>query len=68
MWHSAFHQQLDLPETLTQGRERIYIQHFYIRLCYNPVAPKSRHWTAEENPQGFVEAVLSFVGKHQEKS
>lgn len=144
MWHFTFQQQLDLPELLTQGRERIYLKHFYDRLCFNPagiaprdvehyaasfcqpgamragfdlyrafpqdardnqarrrengrsavpaaalsgemslllevaeaqtrefyenvemvVVPRSGHWTAEENPQGFVEAVLSFVRKH----
>ena len=36
MWHFKFHQQLDLPELLTQGRERIYIKSFYDRLCFNP--------------------------------
>ncbi|KAL9108640.1 MAG: hypothetical protein Q9227_006586 [Pyrenula ochraceoflavens] len=37
MWHFAFQQQLDLPELLTQGREKIYIKHFYDRLCFNPM-------------------------------
>lgn len=144
MWHFTFQQQTDLPELLTQGRERIYIKHFYDRLCFNPtgitprdvehyaasfcqpgamragfdlyrafpqdakdnqarlkeagkskvpaaalsgemslllevaeaqtkefyesmetvIVPKSGHWTAEENPQGFVEGVLSFINKH----
>ncbi|KAF2421078.1 alpha/beta-hydrolase [Tothia fuscella] len=36
VWHFAFHQQLDLPELLTQGRERVYLKHFYDRLCFNP--------------------------------
>ena len=144
MWHFTFQQQLDLPELLTQGREKIYIKHFYDRLCFNPVGitprdvdhyatsfaqpggmragfelyrafpqdakdnramldqggqlkmpaaalcgemslllevaeeqtrefykavevvtvDKSGHWTAEENPQDFVEKVLRFVEKH----
>lgn len=144
MWHFVFQQQLDLPELLTQGREKIYIKHFYDRLCFNPVGitprdvdhyatsfaqpggmragfelyrafpqdakdnrakldqggqlktpaaalcgemslllevaeeqtrefyksvevvtvDKSGHWTAEENPQDFVEKVLGFVAKH----
>ena len=38
MWHFTFHQQLDLPEALVYGRERIYLKHFYDRLCVNPVA------------------------------
>lgn len=37
MWHFTFQQQLDLPELLTHGREKIYIKHFYDRLCFNPV-------------------------------
>lgn len=36
MWHFTFHAQADLPELLTQGREKIYIKTFYDRLCYNP--------------------------------
>jgi pimeloyl-ACP methyl ester carboxylesterase len=36
MWHFTFQQQLDLPELLTQGKEKIYIKHFYDRLCFNP--------------------------------
>lgn len=31
-------QQIDLPETLTQGRERAYLKHFYDRLSCNPHA------------------------------
>lgn len=36
MWHFTFHQQIDLPEALVVGRERIYLKHFYDRLCVNP--------------------------------
>jgi pimeloyl-ACP methyl ester carboxylesterase len=36
MWHFTFHQQTDLPEALVAGRERIYLKHFYDRLCVNP--------------------------------
>ncbi|EPE24766.1 alpha/beta-Hydrolase [Glarea lozoyensis ATCC 20868] len=38
MWHFTFHQQTDLPEALVAGRERIYLKHFYDRLCVNPAA------------------------------
>lgn len=31
-------QQIDLPESLVEGRERIYIKHFYDRLSRNPDA------------------------------
>lgn len=33
VWHFIFHWQTDLPEALTYGRERIYLKHFYDRLC-----------------------------------
>jgi len=36
MWHFVFQQQLDLPELLTQGKEKIYIKHFFDRLAHNP--------------------------------
>lgn len=38
VWHFTFHWQTDLPETLTYGRERQYIKHFYDRLCINASA------------------------------
>ena len=38
VWHFVFHWQTDLPESLTYGRERIYIKHFYDRLCVNAAA------------------------------
>ncbi len=37
-WHHALHQTLDLPEALTQGRERIYLTWFYRNLGYRPDA------------------------------
>ncbi|KAJ9620607.1 hypothetical protein H2203_007814 [Taxawa tesnikishii (nom. ined.)] len=38
VWHFHFHWQLDLPEAMTHGNERIYIKSFYDRLCLNPAA------------------------------
>jgi pimeloyl-ACP methyl ester carboxylesterase len=38
VWHFTFHWQTDLPETLIQGKERVYIKHFYDRLCNRPEA------------------------------
>ncbi|WWD16257.1 hypothetical protein CI109_100683 [Kwoniella shandongensis] len=35
-WHFFFHNIPDLPELLTQGKEKEYISHFYQRLCYDP--------------------------------
>ncbi|GAA6004612.1 hypothetical protein JCM10207_000955 [Rhodosporidiobolus poonsookiae] len=35
-WHFFFHNAGDLPELLTQGKEREYIASFHSRLCYDP--------------------------------
>ena len=35
VWHFHFHWQTDLPEMLTFGREKEYLQHFFDRLCVN---------------------------------
>ena len=36
MWHFHFHNaQNDLAESLTAGRERLYLQHFYDRLAFD---------------------------------
>ncbi len=36
MWHFFFHNaQNNLAESLTAGRERLYLQHFYERLAFN---------------------------------
>ena len=36
MWHFFFHNaQNNLAESLTAGRERLYLQHFYQRLAFN---------------------------------
>lgn len=37
-WHHAFHRTPDLPEALTQGRERTYLQWFYRTFAYRPDA------------------------------
>jgi pimeloyl-ACP methyl ester carboxylesterase len=41
VWHFTFHAVPDLPETLIQGRERIYLKHFFDRLAQNPDAISS---------------------------
>lgn len=41
LWHFVFHWQLDLPELLTQGKERQYIKSFYDRLTQHPSAISS---------------------------
>lgn len=35
-WHHAFHQTLDLPEALIQGRERVYLSWFYRSFGHRP--------------------------------
>jgi pimeloyl-ACP methyl ester carboxylesterase len=37
-WHHNFHITPDLPEALTQGRERLYLQWFYQTFAYRPGA------------------------------
>ncbi len=38
MYHFTFQAVPDLPEALVSGRERIYLKHFFERLCLNPAA------------------------------
>ena len=38
LWHFSFHAQADIPEALVEGKERLYIKHFYDRLSQNPEA------------------------------
>ncbi|THZ19223.1 alpha/beta-hydrolase [Aureobasidium pullulans] len=38
LWHFVFHWQLDIPEMLTQGKERQYLKSFYDRLTQHPSA------------------------------
>jgi pimeloyl-ACP methyl ester carboxylesterase len=37
-WHHQFHITPDLPEALTQGRERVYLSWFYKTFAYRPDA------------------------------
>src|SRR5262245_14532696 len=37
-WHHQFHMTPDLPEALTEGRERIYLSWFYRTFAYRPDA------------------------------
>ena len=37
-WHYTFHGVPDLPELLVEGKEKIYLKHFYDRLSQNPDA------------------------------
>lgn len=37
-WHYTFHAVPDLPELLVEGKEKIYLKHFYDRLSQNPDA------------------------------
>ena len=38
IWWSSFHQTPDIPETLVQGKEMMYLSWFYRNLAYNPSA------------------------------
>jgi pimeloyl-ACP methyl ester carboxylesterase len=35
LFHFVFHQIRDLPETLIEGKERVYLTHFYNKQAYN---------------------------------
>lgn len=37
-WHFPFHAARDIPEALVEGKERMYITHFYTAFAYNPTA------------------------------
>jgi pimeloyl-ACP methyl ester carboxylesterase len=37
-WHLNFQAQRDIPEALIQGRERLYINHFFKTYAFNPAA------------------------------
>ena len=47
-WHSYFHQQIDLPEKLIEGREEIYLRHIF------------KDWTINKYPPS-VEEVDEYV-------
>lgn len=49
MWNFTFHQQLDLPEALIAGRERIYLDHFYQRFIVNGNGIKDEDFDAYVN-------------------
>lgn len=49
----------EVPELLTQGREKIYIKHFYDRLCFNPAGITPRdvdHYAASFCQPGAMRA------------
>ncbi|QNL50961.1 alpha/beta hydrolase [Olivibacter sp. SDN3] len=50
VWHFAFHQVLDLPEALVNGREHLYLQFFFNARIYNPAA------ISQEDLQIYIEA------------
>jgi hypothetical protein len=37
VFHFAFHQPQGLAEALTEGKEEVYLQHFYERLVWSPI-------------------------------
>jgi pimeloyl-ACP methyl ester carboxylesterase len=49
LWHYPFHAQRDLAEALIQGRERLYLEHFF----------RTRGW----NPAAFDDAEIDFYAR-----
>lgn len=56
LFHFAFHTILDLPEALTAGRERWYLQHFYDKLGFRPTAVDTDHFAAAYAEPGAMRA------------
>lgn len=56
MFHFAFHAILDLPEALTVGRERVYLQHFYDKLGLRPTAVDTEHYARAFSQAGAMRA------------
>lgn len=48
-WHFSFHQVPDLPEALVQGKERLYLRHFYDHHAQNPDAIRAHDLDVYEN-------------------
>jgi pimeloyl-ACP methyl ester carboxylesterase len=56
LFHFLFHKALDLPEALTQGRERWYLQHFYDKLGFKPTAVDTDHFAQAYAEPGAMRA------------
>lgn len=56
MFHFAFHSILDLPEALTAGHERVYLQHFYDKLGVRPTAVDTEHYVSAFLQAGAMRA------------
>jgi pimeloyl-ACP methyl ester carboxylesterase len=55
-WHFSFHNQLDLPEMLVAGRERLYLQYFFDRHAARPSAIDSETYFAAYEQAGALRA------------
>jgi len=55
-WHFSFHQVLDLPEALTAGRERLYLQYFFDRHAARPTAVDTEAYVRAYEQPGAMRA------------
>lgn len=71
LWHFILHWQQDLPEALTSGKERVYLQHFYDRLSVNQDAFSDAdisHYTNLFQLSGAMRAGFElYRGFHQDE-
>ncbi|WP_040162447.1 alpha/beta fold hydrolase [Nigerium massiliense] len=56
LFHFSFHRIFDLPEALTAGRERWYLQHFYDKLGFKPTAVDTEYFARQFNEPGAMRA------------
>ena len=62
-WHSYFHQQLDLPEKLIEGREEIYLRHIFRDWCINkyPISDEDvAHYVKAYSQPGALRGGFSY--------
>jgi pimeloyl-ACP methyl ester carboxylesterase len=63
IWHMAFHQEPNLPETLITGRERPYFQYFFTKYAYdkNPVDEEElNEYVHHFEAPGALRAALAY--------
>ena len=63
VFHFVFHQIQDLPEALIAGRERLYLQHFFDKMCVNSafITPEDlEHYVLAYSQPGGIRAGLEL--------
>jgi len=68
LFHFLFHNLKDLPEQLTAGRERFYLQHFYDKLGYNPLAVDTEHFATSFAEPGAMRAGFELYRAFEQDS